>query len=211
MVASADSVSLRYVRSPEGGQRGAGRDGPVEPVVSTRSNPHQLSDAFFVTARSFVRRFPYDSRTALACLFRRPEGVDDLHARAMSSRTSRNRRERSSPSLARRLAKLPNALTPVIVPIPRSAIPRARAPVPPFPEGCGASAFCGGGALANVTRALVRPGFASRHVFPLLFPHARCELFAHNHARSVLCHDPGGPGELGHLSPRGGTSAPLHG
>lgn len=129
-MASADSVSIRHVRTPEGARRRDGLDGPLEPNVSTRLESSPTSHA--VLSRPGRRSsFPVDSRHPSPASFRRPEGLRRSACSRHALSDIPNRRERSSLSLTRRLARLSSALTPVIVSIPRSAIPRARAPVPP--------------------------------------------------------------------------------
>lgn len=140
-LALADSVSVCHVRSPEGAQRSIhGLDGSWEPVVSTRVESSPTSDAFCHDP-VVVRRFPYDSRQPSPVSFRRPEGPRRSTCSSHALSGIPNRRERSSPSLARRLVRLPSALTPVIVSIPRSAFPASSSSSLAVPEGCGASAL----------------------------------------------------------------------
>jgi hypothetical protein len=103
----------------------------------------------------------------------------------MSSRTSRTV-ENAHPSRNPEATRLPNALTPVIVSISRSALASSssRSTVT---LRCSGSCLCGGGSLTSSTCALVRPSFATRCAHPLLFLRARRELFARNHTRSGLC------------------------
>jgi hypothetical protein len=104
--------------------------------------------------------------------------------------------------------KLPNALTPVIVSIPRSAIPRARAPVPPSPR-------CSGPALPEVALSRAPPVLS----YDPVSPHSRASTFvsarspralrSQPHSPPFFVANPGGCGVLGHLSPHGGPVAPL--
>jgi len=197
------------VRSPEGARRNTrGLDGPLEPNVSTRFESSPTSDVFSSrTGRcsSFFLRLP----TAFACLFRRPEGPRRSTCSSHALSGIPNRLERSSLSLPRRFVRLPNALTPVIVSIPRSAIPRARAPVRPFPEGIGATACrkfrsCELNPCSRTTRFHLATRVSTLVSTRSLRAH---HPQPHPFSFHVTC--PEGSGELDHLSPHSGPRAPL--
>jgi hypothetical protein len=104
------------------------------------SIPHQHLTS--ILSRSGRRlSFPVDSRHPSPASFRRPEGLRRSACSRYALSDIPNRRERSSLSLTRRLARLPNALTLVIVPIPQVQSRELELQTSPHPEGHGAPAL----------------------------------------------------------------------